>query len=252
MLNTLLVAALGTGLVGGVYAWVGVRLARRRVENPADRRALRGFALWWLAMAANQGLWTLVNGAASQGLAGVDAEVTYAILQRALLALALAGLMSYLVYIRWGREMGFGIALFYAGYFCAVLYSFHWGTPIGLHSGAWRIDVAFARTPPPGVEALFGLWLLGPPVVGAIVYGLAGRRARDRAQRARVAATSWGLLAWWVLSVASGMPATLDVGWLQALDRVVGLVVALAILLAYDPPAWTTRRAGAEAPRASR
>jgi hypothetical protein len=79
-------------------------------------------------------------------------------------------------------------------------------------------------------------------VAGAVAYGIAGRSAADPRQRARVAATSWGLIVWWVLTVAAGLPQSIDLGWLQALNRVVGLAVALAILLAYDPPSWWAAR----------
>ncbi|GEM_PF-6987620 len=242
LIASLLVAALGTGVVGVTYAWVGARLARRQVRDAADRAALRGFALWWLAMAATQALDAALDSAAALGSAGPGAVTIEGILERLLVASALAGLMVYLLYIVQGRLRLAAVGAFYLAYFTASLYAFHWRGPQGVHAGAWRVEAAFARPAPLPAEALLDLALLAPPVAGALAFGLAGRHAASLAQRARVAATSWGLLLWWVLTVASSSPQLLDASWLQAGALVVGLGTSLAILLSHAPPTWVLRR----------
>lgn len=242
--SVLLLAAVSTGLVGVVYAWVGHRLRRRKVQSAGARAALDAFALWWTVMAANQLLWMLVN--AHGALVGPDfaLQMTYGVVQRVLLAVSLAGLLAYLLFVLTGRMRVPLVATYYALYLAVSLYSFNWGHPVALHEGAWRVDLDFARRPPPAVELLMFALLIGPPVVACLAYGAQVRRAPRGAPRMRLLATSVGLVVWWVLAVVAGAPRTLDLAWLQAVNRVVGLLVAFAILLAYAPTAWMERSLG--------
>lgn len=232
--NVLLVAAVSTGIVGLVYAWVGLRLRKREVRDPSARRALAAFALWWLVMGANQLLWMLVNGAAALSAPSFEVQATYAIVQRALLVISLAGLLTYLLYVLTGRDRRAWVCAFYAAFLVASLYSFNWASPIALKPGLWRVDLAYARQVPAWSQLLMLLLLVGPPVVAALAYGWQWRRAPNPAARARLLWTSVGLTVWWVFAVAAGAPRTLDLSWFQAVNRVVGLVVAVGILLAYE------------------
>src|ERR1051326_4394737 len=93
---TLLAAAvLATG-VALVYVHVGRVLLRRPASGQA-RQALQMFALWWIATALNILLGSLANAAAAFGWTDLSLQVTYILLQRLLLAVALVGLLPDLL-----------------------------------------------------------------------------------------------------------------------------------------------------------
>ncbi|MEA3204153.1 MAG: hypothetical protein QOI63_1833, partial [Thermoplasmata archaeon] len=116
MVSSLLVSALASLLSGAVYAYIGLRLSRRRVSADA-KPAQWLFCLWWYGLAGTSALTAFemalyVAGHLPVWLYGALGQV--AVL---LLVAALAGLLYYLVYLYTGSNR---IALPLAAYAIAL------------------------------------------------------------------------------------------------------------------------------------
>lgn len=245
--TTLALAALLTYGVASVYAYVGIRLARRAGACAGGRRAMLFFGLWWIATALNQTLGSSLYLAAAFGWSDVAVQASYLVLQRLLLAASLVGLMHYLVYLQSGRDALVPLIALYSAYFALQVYTLAARDPVGIQSYGWRTEVVYDAPLAPA-WGLLNLLIVVPPVVGALMLFRVYRRVDGRTRRFRVAMIGGGFVLWWITAVAAGQPQAWDVGWLQAANRVVGIAVALGILAAYEPATWMQRRYGLESP----
>lgn len=239
---TLLVAALAAGGAAAVYLHLARILAGRDAPDPAMRRALRMFALWWGATGANIGLAAILILLAAFGWTNAQAQVADAVLQRLLLAVALVGLMHYLFVILRGRAPLRTLVATYTAYFLILLGALYAGEPEGVYVGDWRIDVHYANEDavPTWANAALGLFLVVPPVALAVrAVVLARRLPPERApQRNRITIVGLALASWWIVAVVAGQREAYGQEFFQVFNRLLGLTMALAILLAYHPPAW--------------
>lgn len=244
--STLALAAASTLLVGATYAYVGLHLVRKaRAERGDGRnaRALSFFGGWWFATSLNQSLGGVLYLAAAFGWTDLSIQLTYVLVQRLLLALSLVGLMFYLIYLQTGRDALLPLAIVYAAYYASQVYIVVARAPIGVESFGWRTDLVYANASSPLWESL-SLLIVVPPVIGALSLLRVYPRLPSPARRLRVAMIGGGFVVWWVLAVIAGQARTFDLAWLQGLNRVVGILVALGILLAYEPRPWMERRFG--------
>lgn len=243
-LNVLLLSALSALLVGAVYAFVAFRLLAR--SKLPGSWPLRFFAMWWGAIAFNHVAGSAIYVAASQGYVSFEVQLTYLIMQRLAVCASLLGLMAFLSFLYTGQARVPVLAGAYVLVAAYLLYVITAAAPEGVLVGRWRSDVANAATLPRSLDVASLLFILLPPIVASLLYLRLARRVETRSQRVRVYTVSLGVIAWWVFAVASAGRSTMDTDWLQATNRVVGLLVALAILVAYQPPAWMRRRFGIE------
>lgn len=253
MVETLPFVGVYNLVVGGLYAFVGSRVARRHV--PEDGRlAHRMFTLWWFALAANSLL-----GALTIGLYLADAlHPTYhlAATQLGLLAVitALLGLLHYMVHIYTGSTRWFRpILVFYALFYLAILafVASSWQPPTGFTDDGWRVQaLPQQETDPSPVAVVLLLLLLGPQIAAAVAFLRLAPRLDDPTPRYRVKMVGGAILVWFGVSLAGSLTGMLtdldpagDDAW-QVLSRAVGLGAVLAILAAYRPPRWVQRRYG--------
>lgn len=238
---TLAVAGASTLLVATVYGYVGMRLLGKTSAASPSSIAMRFFSLWWLATALNQFFGSLLYLAAAFGSTDVSLQLTYVYLQRLLLAVSLVGLLYYLVYLQTGKGWLIPLIVVYGLYFVAQVFNLSVREAVGVESFGWRTDIQWATAEPP-VFALISLIIIVPPIVGALMMLRVYRRVETPTRRFRVAMIGIGFALWWALAILAGQRATFDIGWLQALNRVVGIAVAVGILLAYEPLGWMRRR----------
>lgn len=238
----LLVSAATVLALAAAYTYVGVRLVRRDGPTGDTRLALLLFAGWWWATAANQALGGLTYAAAAFGHADFALQLTYAMVSRLLLAGSLFGLMAYMVYLFTGRMRLGLLGAFYAAFYLLLLASVVTARPDGLEYARWRIDVHYAVTPPAPLLLLQFAALVLPPVAAALSYFRLCFRVDRPEQRFRIVLVSWTVIVWWIVAVLAGQRTSFDNDALQALNRIVGLLAGVAVLLAYDPPAWLQRR----------
>jgi hypothetical protein len=240
---TLAVAALVAATAAGVYLHLGQVFARRPAPDEANGRALRMFALWWIATGANILLGAGFIAAAAFGRTSLDLQVVYAILQRLLLAVAVAGLMHYLLFLVRGRAPMGALAAFYGAYFVFLVASLYSDQPVGVYVGDWRTDLVYAKDPSAVVGLVSFAWLVLPPVALSVAAIVVARRlpASQRAQRNRITLVGAALIAWWVVAVLAGHREAFGAEFFQVFNRLLGLSMALVILTAYKPPSWLRR-----------
>lgn len=245
--STLLVAGAVDAAAAAAYGVVAWRLARRRPLDAGDALAMRCFALWWSALAANLALVAPVYFLAAFGGLGLPIQLASSVVQRVLLALSLVGLMAYLLYLLTGRARIAVLAAVYTAYVGLLLASLVYQQPRGVEALAWRTDLAYARQAPLWSELASFFLIVLPPVASSVAYLRLLPRMSDRTQRYRTAMVSAALLVWWTVAVVAGQPTLLDVGALQIVARLLSVVAAMAVLSAFTPPAWVRRRFGVEA-----
>lgn len=239
--STLALAGALTMAVALVYGYVGLRLSRHTERAGANGVAMRFFSLWWLTTSANQLLGSGLYLAAAFGHTDLAIQLTYVYVQRLLLAVSLVGLMYYLMFLHTGRSYLVPLGVVYGLVFAAQIYSISVRKAIGVESFGWRTDIVWAN-PEPALLRLALLLIVVPPIVGALMMLRIYRRVETPTRRFRVAMIGGGFVVWWIIAIVAGQGSMLGVGWFQALNRLVGIAIAIGILLAYEPLPWMQRR----------
>ena len=242
---TLAAAAAIAAVSALVHLHVGSAFLQRPAATPERVRALRMFALWWIAAGANILLASGFIAAASAGWTHFGMQLAYAIVQRLLLALALAGLVYYLLVLLRGHAPLWPVALFYAGYFVLLLWSLQANHPVGVYVGNWRTDLVYANhdVGAPWLPLLNGLALVVPPVGLSIAAMVVARRLQPEqaAQRNRIMLVGSALVVWWVVAAVAGQQEAFGNESFQIFNRLLGLSMSLVVLAAYRSPAWLGR-----------
>lgn len=233
--TVLVLSATSTLVVATAYALVARRLALKRSADARADRAMRSFAAWWGLTSFNQILGSALYFAAAWGYASRELQTSYVVVQRLLLAASLAALMHYLVYLLTGHDALAWLGFVYSSYFAFSMWTVFVAQPSGVLILQWRTDLAYATAAPTWSVALNAAWLLLPPLVGGLMLLSLLRRVEGRGPRARLVAVSLGLTLWWLVAVVAGQRALLDNDVVQLVNRAVGIVVALGILVTFEP-----------------
>lgn len=255
VLGTLAIASLVDLATGGVFGYVGARVAGRHVAGPARRAAL-AFGVWWYFLSFNAIQTGLRGMAAAFDLVPPDGVVEsslVALSYAAVIALCagVAGLLYFLVYLFRGSERAFWpIVGFYAAYAVVAVYAYSLLQPNGVAAGKWFAGVTTGSTIGSAFFAIMVLLLFVPQIGGAVAYGALYFRLESAEKRYRVALVSTSLAVWLTLTLLAPFLGLGRYEWWAAGGRLVGLAAALAVLLAYHPTrAIRARLARAEAPR---
>jgi uncharacterized membrane protein HdeD (DUF308 family) len=88
------------------------------------------------------------------------------------------------------------------------------------------------------------LLLLLPPIIGGLVYFMLYFQVKLATQRYRILLVSWSIILWFLSVLFVSVAGLSDESWWQVISRLIGLVAALAIMFAYQPPLWIKRRFG--------
>jgi hypothetical protein len=234
--TTLLASAAFAAVAGLVYAYVGWRLSRRRVEGEAGLAAGL-FAVWWYALGASSVITAGITAQAALGGPDTALFVAATYLNLLVVCIALWALLYYIVYIFTGRSSAlWALTAFYVGYFVLLVYYVTASGPVGVQVESWRATLRY-ETPLGGplVTAVLIL-LLFPQILAAAAYGTLFFRVTEATQKYRVLLVSTSIIVWFLsafLGAASGL-STHD--WWQLLSRSIGLLATLTILAAYLPP----------------
>lgn len=241
MSNTLVLGAALAVLAAILYAYVAVRVGRRRVSEDA-RLASKLFALWWNALAGITALGALST---ILGLAGVRSLPVYvAISNVALLCLVLGlwALLYYLVFLYTGsRRALVPLSVCYALLYAATVGVQVWRHPLSVTEGTWSTTIAYERPLPRAGTIVFTVLILVPQLLAALAYLSLYFRLEDRTKKYRVLLVSGSIL--FVFAAPLVGPALAGEGW-PLVSRIIGLAAATATLAAFVPPTWIRARWG--------
>ncbi|HUR61599.1 MAG TPA: hypothetical protein VM286_04465 [Candidatus Thermoplasmatota archaeon] len=241
---SLTLSALSAVLAGAVYAYVGLRISRRRVSGEA-RTAQVLFCFFWFALAGSSLLRAFqlalyMNGHLAIWLySGLGQVAVLAIV------VALVGLLYYLLYLYTGTNriaiplIVYGLVL-YATFQALIAW---YGPPPALGDDGWAIQRLPEVKLQPAAGLLFVAFFLGPQLAAAVAYALLYRKAREPTQRYRIAMVSGGFFVWFgstFVATGLGLQGRL---W-QVFSLMLSLAAAMVILLAYLPPPGWRRRWG--------
>lgn len=244
---TLAAAAIVDAAIAVLLFYVGRVVAARKGSPPA-KRALQAFGAWWDGLA-----FTVLVNAVKEAVAALGFEREMGVvplldlLQYAsivALCIAVWGLLYYLIYLFTGNERWrVPLATFYAAYALVGL-AFVWRMdPAGVAAGKWFVTWAYTAPAAGGAFlVVLTLLLLLPQIVGAALYLRAARHATTALSRYRIRLVSWALILWLGITLVAPFVQLGRFEWWQAGGRLVGLVAALAILMAYRPPPAIARR----------
>lgn len=251
------------GVIGGLAAVAAIlylavaRLQAKRHVSQEARPALVGFILWWGGL----GLIGLVTAVLRFGPA-LDEHglIVYRFVFYPLVALIfvmVAGLVYYLLYLYTGRSSGlYVVGLFYALLFVLLVWlmeahGLHFAEAGG-HAGEEPGVRVHSHEPTPGwADLVLGVGLILPPFFAAIAYGLLFFRTKDLTARFRIAFVSAGFILWFGFSLLGTLSRALTgtersfAG--QVTGQLLGLLAAVLVLIAYDPPRRVRERFGIRA-----
>lgn len=248
---TLLSAALVDFAAAFVFLFVGGRVARHSVSAEAVR-ARSAFAIFWLGMAIDivitavrelTAAFDVTTGTAMARFVGL----TFYVYVFALTA-AVAGLLYALLFIYTGRKaLIWPVFGFYGAFFVYAAFLISRLDPVGNAPGKWFAQVAYANPTAAGaplVLALFALLLL-PQLATAIGYATLARKAPEGELKFRIKVVSTALIGWFGSSLGAPFVGLGRFEFWQAGGRLVALAAAVAIAVAYAPPASLRARWGA-------
>ncbi|MEA3203187.1 MAG: hypothetical protein QOI63_862, partial [Thermoplasmata archaeon] len=136
------------------------------------------------------------------------------------------------------------LGAFYGLFLLLLVYLIVRSEPVGVTTQRWQVMIKFAHENilGPAGGLVFLLLFVGPQVVGALAYFTLFFRTDDPWARYRIGMVSLSLTVWFGSSVVAGLLGFgQDERWML-LSRLISLVAALVILMAYRPPAWVRRR----------
>jgi hypothetical protein len=232
------------GLAAGlVYAYVGFRVSRRRVDA-GKQLAAAMFTAWWWGLAAQTLLAATWNALAAFGVLNEDLYVAATHFSIVLIALALGGLLFYLLFLFTGKTFWWKPLVWaYGAYILYLIYFIRSHDPRGYVARGWSVAVDYGeplRDDP--LYLLVVLLLVGPQTIAAALYFSLFFRTREPTLRYRIALVSGSLFTWLISILAASASGFSDSPAWQVISRTIGLLAALTVLAAYFPPAFVRRR----------
>lgn len=240
----LLFASVVDVLMGALFAYAGVAIARRPV-GPEARLASRGFSLWWYAV----GTLVVIEGArgivASFDLLSrpfaTNVFLALWFLWIALLGAAMWGLLVYLTYIYRGTDRAaWPLALFYGAWSALAIWQTAIAGPL-FTPGNYTTLVTYETPLAKWAELAFFLFLYVPQIGAIALYLRLYTRVGPREARTRMLAIGLGLAAWIGSNLVVALLDVIETDAWQIAKRVIGLVVSILILATYAPPAPASR-----------
>jgi len=243
--TTLLLSTLFALVAASIYAYVGWRLSRRVVSSSEAKLAWQSFTVWWYSLAATTLIGGLLNLFGAFGVTILPLFVTATYINLLVLCLALWGLLYYLIYLFTGNSQFLvPLAIFYILYYVLLVYYITASVPESINVDRWSAALDY-RSPLTGPFFVFLIvLLLLPQVVGGFAYFTLYFRVTEVTQKYRVLLVSWSIIIWFLSPLVALAGGLAEQDWWQLVSRLIGLVAALTILMAYLPPRWLKERYG--------
>lgn len=241
-------AAIGTASAFAFLA-VGRLLGRRHVDGEA-RLAHQAFRLWWVSLALSTLLGSVLRDVlVAFGVTSLPLFIAAQYGNIALVCIALAGLLYYLVYVYSGRRGAWKpIVAFYVLYFAFLVSVIVQAHPIGVV--AKRFSASLVYETPIAQHPMYPtliLLLVGPQILAALAYFLLVFRVEGTTARYRVSMVSLSILGWFGMTLVAAMTGMNQLPYWPVVSRLLGLTAAFMVFLAYRPPGFVRRSLGVRA-----
>lgn len=240
--SSLTLSAISSLLAGLVYAYIGLRISRRKVSTEA-KAAQWLFCFWWFALAGSSILGAFQLALYLNGSLPVWLYMSFSQVAILFLVAAVSGLLYYLLYLYTGTNRIAGpLAIYAVALFVVFQALIAWfGPPSALGDDGWMIQRVPVVTLSPAAGLLFVALFLGPQLGAAVAYALLYRRAKEPTQRYRIGMVSGSIFVWFGSSFLAAGTGVQGRAW-QVGSLLLSLAAAIVILLAYLPPmAWRRR-----------
>lgn len=243
--STLYFSAFFALLAAAIYLYVGWRLGKRVVSSANARLAWQAFTVWWFGLAGTTLISALLNLFGAWDLTDLPLYVTATYINVLVLCVALWGLVYYLIYLFTGnRSLLVPLAVFYFIFYILLVYYVTASTPESIDVYRWRTALSYRAQLTGPFYTLLILMLLVPQILGGLAYFFLYFRVTEATQKYRTLLVSWSIIIWFLspfFALAGGLA---DEDWWQLVSRLIGLIAALTILMAYLPPRWLQQRYG--------
>lgn len=214
-------------------------ITSKRPASEEARLSRDAFSLWWFATALVTLLGAFPTLFVTVGVRDPFVHRTLVYANALPLAVGLASLQYYVIYIYTGRRAALlPIGLAYVGFLALTLYYFAAFGEYRVESTAWNARAVGDAVPPTWLSVAFGLALAGPVLAGLVAYASLGFRHVGAEQRYRVALVSAAFAVWFLPVLAGIALGYAAAPWFPLLHEVPGLLAAGLIVLANRPPAF--------------
>lgn len=242
---TLLFSALLSALCGGIYYYVGRVLLRKNSLSSDSRLAWQLFVVWWYALAGTTFATAMLSLLGAFGITDLPLFVTITLVNLLATCIALFGLMYYLLYLFSGsRRWLTPVVVFYIVYYIFLLYFVEASAPASVSVEPWRARLLYQHQISGPWQMILLLLLLFPQIIGSLAYFTLYFRVRNTTQKYRIMLVSWSIIIWFLSAFLGNIVGLNQIVWWQIFTRLIGLVAALTILVAYQPPISIKRRFG--------
>lgn len=236
----------GAALVAAVlFAYVGFRLGRRVVTTPEAKAAFTCFRVWWYGVALTTAVAALRAGLYMAGWLEPWMYVAASQFTVVVICISLWALLCNLLYLYTGSLRSWPyLAGFYLLVLAVVIALVSWmGRPLSIGDDGWSLEPVTQRVLPAWGAVLTIVLLVGPQLVAALAYLRLLGHAPDRTTRYRIVMVAGSLVLWFGSAILASV-LQLEGAAGALVTRLAGILAAVLVLLAYDPPAPIRRRLG--------
>lgn len=245
---TLLFGATLAFLCAGIYFYVGRVLSQRQQTSSGANMAWLMFVTWWFALALATLLGGILSLLGAFGIIGLPLYTTIFIMNWLTTCIALMGLMFYLMYLYTGKtSLIWPIGIFYFLYYGMIVYFIEASDPIGVTINRWNTSLEYENVIRGPLFYVTLFLLVSPQIIASLAYFVLFFRVKSKTQRYRILLVSWSIIIWFLSSFLVSISGQSQQDWWQVISRLIGLIAALTILFAYQPPSWIKRRFGVAA-----
>lgn len=219
-----------------------------RLDAPARFQATKSaFAVWWAALAASTLVMAAQNALALAGVVDLPLHLTLSQIFLLFHALALAGLLAYLLLLMERRRVWPAVAALYLATFAAFTWLLFALDPVAVTAGPVSAGYQVERSAAVGVLDWVGVALFVPHIAAAGAYATLYRRVDDATQRYRIALVSTSIVVWALAQVGLSVGFSRGAADLELLMHLIAVVAPAGTYLAYAPPAALRHRFGLRA-----
>jgi hypothetical protein len=240
-----LAAGLSSFLGVVVYLYIAGRLAQRKVSAEGRVPAMQ-FVLFWVALGGSAILSGVLSLDAVFQTPSLALVVTFLYLEVLVVCAALWGLLCYLAYLYTGRPWIVPLSILYAVEYGLLVFYVTAGRPDGVSVSLGSVSPTYGVAVTGALEAAPILILVFPEFIGALLYFRLYFRSHDRTVRYRIGLVSGGLIAYFLFDFFDLGPLVLGGLAGVVLGRLLILLAAVIVLLAYFPPQAIRTRLGVD------